>query len=391
MPYRINPNVSAVSAPPIPEVQAWAGARTANTDLPLLNMAQAVPSYPPAEPLRAQMAELVEQGEPAFYTGVPGLPALREATAAHFSTEYGGDIDTEKIAVTAGCNQAFCLAIAGITEPGDEVILPLPWYFNHQMWLEMHGLRPVPLAFDERSGGLPDADLAATLINHRTRAIVLVTPNNPTGAEYPPALISRFYELAEANGVALIMDETYKDFRDADGPPHDLFTRTGWPDTLVHLYSFSKAYSLTGYRTGTIACGPELMEGIIKLMDCAIICAPHIGQRAALYGIENLSGWRAANRRLMGSRVAHVREAFQTTGLRYELASAGAYFAYVRHPFAGERAIDIARMLATEWGVLALPGSAFGPGQDAYLRFAFANIGDDAIPGLIERLITSQS
>jgi len=390
MSYRLNPSVRSTVTPPIAEAAAWVAGRTFAPDRPLLDLAQAVPSYPPAEDLRAHLATVVGRERTSVYTDILGRPALRRALADHLGAAYGATVAPERVAITAGCNQAFCLAVSALAGPGDEIVLPVPYYFNHQMWIEMQGVRPVYLPIGPAAGGVPDPERAAALITGRTRAIVLVTPNNPTGAEYPPAVIESFFALAQDRGLALVMDETYKDFRGGDGPPHALFQREGWADTLVHLYSFSKAYSLTGYRVGAVTCGPALMDQIAKLMDCVAICAPRIGQEAALYGLTHLADWVAGKRRLMGERAAALRAAFTRNELAYELVTAGAYFAYVRHPFAGTSAAAVARRLADAHDVLCLPGGMFGPDQDAYLRFAFANLDAGAMPELVQRMVASQ-
>jgi len=391
MSYRLNDLVLPVTEPPIPEVKAWAGQREMNIDLPLLDVSRAVPDYPPAEGLRAHLADIVMHDETSLYTDVPGMPALRAATATHLNTEYGGNLSGAHVAITAGCNQAFCLAMSALAGPGDEVILPLPYYFNHQMWLAMQGIALVPLPFNDQTGGLPDPAIAAGLVTDKTKAIVLVTPNNPTGAEYPEATLNAFYNLAEAQGIALVTDETYKDFRKSSEAPHTLFQRDNWEETFIHLYSFSKAYSLTGYRVGSITCGPRLMTEVSKLMDCVAICAPRIGQHAALYGLETLSLWRAEKHQLMQDRRSALQDAFQANDLRYELVSSGAFFGYVRHPFTDLDAATVARRLAVDFGVLALPGSAFGPDQQRYLRFAFANLDADLMTELVSRLKMSQA
>src|SRR5690606_17396510 len=109
------------------------------------------------------------------------------------------------------------------------------WYFNHAMFCQMSGITPVPLPCG--AGMLPDPDRAAALIGPATRAIVLISPNNPTGAEYPPALIHAFRDLCRSRGLALVIDETYRDFHGTPGAPHDLFRDEGWADTVIHLYS----------------------------------------------------------------------------------------------------------------------------------------------------------
>ncbi len=391
MTYQLNPIVEAVAEPPVAEVHDWIRGRDFPADKPLLDVAQAVPSYPPAPELQAHLARRVGEDGTSTYTAIVGLGELRDALAAHMSADYGASIEAARVAITAGCNQAFCLVMTALAAPGDEVILPLPYYFNHHMWLEMQGIRPVFLPFDEDNGGIPDPAAAGGLIGPRTRAIVLVTPNNPTGAEYPPEVMEAFFGLARKRGLALVVDETYKDFRGAEAPPHGLFERHDWPRTLVQLFSFSKVYSLTGYRVGSVIAGDDLIAAIAKLADCVTICPPHVGQQAALFGLRNLEGWKQDKRRLMGERAQALRRQFLDNRLAYRLITAGAYFAYVRHPFAGETAFEVARRLADDHNILAMPGSMFGPGQDDYLRFAFANLDAEHMGELGRRLIASQA
>ena len=391
MAYRVNPAVCAVSPPPIAEIAGLAAGRSFPPDKPLLDLAQAVPAYPPADALTEHLAEAVRRPETARYTAILGRNDLRSALAAALSEAYGGRVTHEQVAITAGCNQAFCLALMALAGPGDEVILPAPSYFNYQMWLEMLGVAPVYLPFRPERGGVPEPADARARITPRTRAIVLVTPNNPTGAIYPPETIHAFHRLARAHGLALVLDETYRDFLPGDAAPHGLFALPDWEETLVHLYSFSKVYSLTGYRVGALVAGGGLLAEVAKAADCVAICAPAIAQEAALFGLRHLAGFRAEKRRLVLERVARFRAVFERNTLAYALVSAGAFFAYVSHPFARTPAADVARRLIERENVLCLPGSAFGPDQESYLRFALANIDADTMEALGDRLEASQA
>jgi aspartate/methionine/tyrosine aminotransferase len=259
------------------------------------------------------------------------------------------------------------------------------------MWLQMQGIEPIYLPFDSEHPERLRLDLVQELITPRTRAMVLVSPCNPTGADFASAEIEPVHRLLSSRGISLIIDETYKDFRAQPGPPHTLMadgahTRQG----LVQLFSFSKAYSLTGYRVGAIACNAKLLAEVEKILDCVAICPPRISQEAALFALERLDRWRDTKARLMKERVDALRRVFAHSNLSYQLISSGAYFAYVRHPFRGRPAVDVARRLVDQENVLCLPGSFFGPRQDDYLRFAFANIESDRFPELVERLLKSQ-
>lgn len=389
MDYLVNPALRGVAVPPIAEAQGWTRELPAD-GRDLLDVAQAEPAYPPAQALRTHLATVVGRAELHRYTDILGTASLRAELASHFSRFYDGAVSPREVGIVAGCNQAFCLAMQALAKPGDEVVLPLPWYFNHRMWLEMQGIQPVALPCAGEQGFVPDPSEAAGCITPRTRAIVLVTPNNPTGAVYPPEIIEAFFELARARGIALVIDETYKDFLDHPDAPHGLFRRGDWQKALVQLYSFSKAYSLTGHRVGSVAAAPELLGEIMKAADCLAICPSAIGQEAALFGLRHLADWREANRCIMAERVAAFTRAFEASSLRYELVSAGAYFAYVRHPFGEEQAWEVARRLVRNHQVLTLPGEIFGPDQERYLRFAFANLPAEAFPELVERLGESE-
>ena len=143
---------------------------------------------------------------------------------------------------------------------------------------------------------------------------------------------------------------------------------------------------MTGYRVGVIATGSAFIAEIAKLMDCLAICAPHISQRGALYGIESLSEWRQEKRALMAERVAAFEAAISNGGAGFEIVSIGAYFAYLRHPFDGQPADAVAKRLAKTQNLLCLPGTMFGPGQDRMLRFAFANVESGHMTEIVQRL-----
>jgi aspartate/methionine/tyrosine aminotransferase len=217
---------------------------------------------------------------------------------------------------------------------------------------------------------------------------VLITPNNPTGAIYSADYLNSAFETCRGAGIALVLDETYRDFLGHDRAPHALFQRDDWQSTLVHLYSFSKVFCLTGYRVGAIVADPKFLAEVGKEMDCVAICPPHIGQIGAAYGLEALSEWRRANGDKMHARLEALRKAFARGDIGYELVSSGAYFAYLRHPHRGRTSHAVARRLAERQNVLALPGSIFGPGQEDHVRMAFANVAASLMDDIAARLAT---
>ena len=380
-----NPHVAAVAPPPIPEARLWP-ARYDGRLGPVLDLTQAVPGYPAPPELVARIGAASTDPESFRYGHITGDAALREAYADDLNALYGGDVLPDEVAITTGANMASFAVTMALAAAGDAVMLPVPWYFNHQMNAAMLGIGVVPLPCRPEDAFLPDPDRAEALLTDRTKAILLVTPNNPTGAVYPPATIARFADLCRRRGIALVLDETYRDFRPAGlARPHDLLADPAWRDTVVQLYSFSKSYCVPGYRAGAIVAGPAVMDGLAKILDCLQICAPRVGQAALAWAIPALAGWREDNRALMNARGEAADRAFATLP-GWTLGSRGAYFAYARHPFGDRPALDVARDLAERQGIVTLPGSAFGPGQDGYLRLAFANVEPDALTDMARRL-----
>ncbi len=371
------------------EARRWLDGVDLPSDMPLINVSQAAPVAPPPAGLRQAISDAAVSDDAAhLYGPVLGLPALRDALADRTASLYRGVVAARHVAITSGCNQAFAAAVAALCAEGDEVILPTPWYFNHKMWLDMSGVRSVALPTGRDL--LPDPETAAALITPRTRAIALVTPNNPAGVEYSADLLEAFMQLARARGIALILDETYRDFHKKEGAPHALFEDPDWEDTLIHLYSFSKAYRLTGHRVGALIASEHRLAEIEKFLDTVAICPGQLGQRAALWGMKNLSDWLAGERTEILARRSAIETGVHALAAQgWRLLGSGAYFAYMAHPF-DESSADLAPRMVRDCGVLCLPGTMFMPQDDpagrGQLRIAFANLDVAGIGTLFERL-----
>lgn len=382
-PPAANPWLAATDAPPIPAAKAWAAAYDGAAG-PFLDLSQAAPGEAPPASLLEALGAAAADPDTARYGPIAGEPALRRALADDMAAVYGAAVDPDTIAITSGCNQAFFAAMLTLARAGDEVVVPAPWYFNHKMILDMLGITVRLLPCRPEAGFVPDPAAARALIGPATRAIVLVTPNNPTGATYPADTIAAFAALAAEAGIALVLDETYRDFMpDGQDRPHGLFAVPDLAASLVHLYSFSKSYAIPGHRLGALLAPQHLMREVGKVQDSLQICAPRAGQIALVPAIPGLKAWREANRRRINRRAGMF--AAEIAGLDgWRIDSVGAYFAYLRHP-GGETALAAAERLCRTRGVLTLPGSWFGPGQEGHLRVAFANIAEDRIGGLAAR------
>ncbi len=387
MTHPLNPAMAATFAPPVMEARRWLQGAVFPPDRLLINVSQAAPVDSPPLGLRQALADAALNDPAAhLYGPVLGNPALRAEIATQFSAAYGGTIAPEQVAITQGCNQAFTAVMSTLAGAGDQVILPTPWYFNHKMWLDMQGIDAVPLPTG--ADLIPQADDAARLITDRTRAIVLVSPNNPGGVEYPAETLAAFRDLARAHGLALIVDETYRDFDSRTGRPHDLFTDPDWSDTLIQLYSFSKAYRLTGHRVGSIVASVDRLAEVEKFLDTVAICPSQLGQIGALWGMRNLSQWVAGERAEILARRTAMVGGFAALP-DWTLLGCGAYFAYVEHPFA-ESSDALAKRLVHEAGLLMLPGTMFqpegSPDGKRQMRIAFANVDAAGIAEMFRRL-----
>ena len=383
----LNPAMAATDPPPVMEARRWLQGAIFPADRPLINVSQAAPIDPPPLGLRQAIADAALNLDAAhLYGPVLGMPELRAEIAAQWSAAYGGSITPDQTAITQGCNQAFTAIMSTLAGSGDEVILPTPWYFNHKMWLDMQAVRTVPLPAGP--GLIPDADAAAALITPRTRAIVLVSPNNPGGVEYPAETLAAFRDLARAHNLALIIDETYRDFDARTGRPHDLFADPDWDDTLIQLYSFSKAYRLTGHRVGAIVASTARLAEVEKFLDTVAICPSQLGQIGALWGMQNLGQWVAGERAEILARRAAMVSGFSALP-DWQLLGCGAYFAYVAHPFA-LASDELAKRLVHQASILMLPGTMFQPPGNAdgrrQLRIAFANVDAGGITEMFHRL-----
>lgn len=369
---RVNPLVAQLAPPPIPAVQAFLR-RYDGSRGPAVDLSQAVPGYRPHPDLLRWLGE--RAGDPALcgYGDIQGEAVLRAALARDIGRSYGAEVSAADIQITAGGNQAFFAVLLALLRSGDEVVLVRPFYFNHEMTLRMMGIDIRFVDGDAARGFAPDiADIAAA-IGPKTRAVCVVTPNNPTGTVYQPRMLSALHTLCRDRDIFLIADETYRDFLpEPEKAAHALFDEPDWRDRFIHLYSFSKVFCIPGHRLGAIACGPVVMAQLQKVMDNLQICAPRPAQHAVAQGLAELSVWRRDN----ALEIAARRRLFETVLGKadgWQIASIGAYFAYLRHPFEDRDSMEVCARLAGEYGILTLPGACFGDNQAGFLRAAFAN------------------
>lgn len=376
-------HIKRIQPPPITEVKSWLAGRTFPAEKPLIDLCQAVPSHPPAADLIHHLKSVLDDPLTFKYSPDEGLPEVRNEVCAWYQRHYQGSPTVDQLCLTIGASQAFWLTITTLCQRGDEVIVQLPAYFDHPMGLEALGVKPVYAPFDPETAGQPNLETIAHLIGPKTKAILLVTPSNPTGAVISPDQIRAFFELAKAHNISLILDETYNAF--IGTTPHQLFNRPDWPENFIHIASFGKTFALTGLRCGALIANAEFIQQALKIQDSMVVCQPRTTQLALEFGCRHLDDWVAQNTVIMQDRHDCFKAEFVAAQTGFKLIASGSFFAWIKHPWKDLTGRQAAKRLAKEANLICLPGEAFGPELEPYLRLSFGNIDVAQIPEAIER------
>lgn len=338
-----------------------------------VSLGQGVPSFAtPPHVVEAVSRVLREDPASGKYSLQPGMPALRRAIADCLAREKGlGYSPESEIAVTVGAMEALLCAILAFVDRGDEVILPAPCYASHIEQVQLAEGVPVFVPL-RRSDWSLDAEAVRRAITPRTKAIVLCSPGNPTGAVFDEADMAAVCELAMAHDLLVISDETYDYVTYGRPMPTSPATYPGMRERSVVINSFSKKYALTGWRVGYMAAAEPLMADLLKIHDASAICAPTPAQHAALSALSGPQDVvdemrRALSRRrdLCCRRLDGLRDHFDY------VAPGGAFYIMARYTFSDAPSMEVATRLIEEARVITIPGGSFGPGGEGHLRLSF--------------------
>ncbi len=366
-----------MQAPIIPVVGDWIRANPGT-----ISLGQGIVHYPPPPSIETYIKAFWDDPLAHQYGPVEGLDPLREAIAQKVTAENGVDISGREIAVTAGSNMGFLNMLLAISDPGDEIILPRPFYFNQEMAVRIANCEPIFV--DTDSQGHLDLDAIKEALTEKTRAVVTVSPNNPTGVVYREDDLRSVNALCKSRGVYHISDEAYEYFL-YDGDQHfSPASISGSEDHTISLYSLSKAYGFASWRIGYAVMPRDLFGALRKVQDTNVICATAISQYAAVGALKEGAPYC---QQFVGD-MAKVREqgvkALKTLGERVKpLASTGAFYFFVELPgFSGDD-LALIRTLIEEHKVAVIPGSAFGITDRCAFRASFGALKTEtAIEGL---------
>jgi aspartate/methionine/tyrosine aminotransferase len=352
-----------------------------------ISLGQGVVHYPPPRAaIDAARAALERPAINAYQDG-NGLRALVDRLARKLCTENGVDVaGGSRIMVTAGANMAFMHAVIAITEPGDEIILPAPFYFNHEMAVQMAGCRAVAVPTDDRYQLRLDAIQSA--LTPRTRAIVTISPNNPSGAVFSETSLREVNALCRDRGMYHIADEAYEYFTYGDARHVSPGSFAGASGHTVSLYSLSKAYGFAGWRIGYMVFPDHLASAMLKSQDTILICPPVISQVAALAAIEVGRAYCEPFVRELAETRGVVLDALRGLGPLAQVPPADGAFYCLLNMKTDMDPLVLTERLIREHRVAVMPGPPFGLTSGCYFRVAFGALQRETVTEGIGRLVT---
>jgi len=329
------------------------------------------PDFHPAAPVSEALYAAVAQGRDR-YCAVQGLPALRDALAQYLARTRGLDVSGDQIVIAPGCKIALFFALMALVEPGDEVLYPEPGFPAYPSITRGLGGVPVPFELAERNRLQPDPDEVAARITPRTKVLITNSPGNPTGTVYSDAVQRRLAELAVEHDLYVVSDEIYARIAYRD----DLRSMRSYPGmaarTLI-IDGFSKSFAMTGWRLGYTVAPPALIPALDLLAVNSYTCVAEFTQLAAIEALRDRDG---ATPRMVAEfhrrRDQFVHDLGGIPGFRCAPPE-GAFYAWVNVAGTGIGAEEVCRILLEQAGVAAIPGAAFGPSGNDFVRFSFAS------------------
>ena len=361
-----------------------------------LSLAQGMVGWGPPPAVAEAVRAALEQGGPALdrYGPTWGEPALLEAARRKLQAVNGLDLEGSALLITTGSNMAFQAIAQAICDPGSEVILPLPYYFNHVMAVQLAGGVAVPVA----TGPIPDPERLAAAITPRSRAIVTVSPNNPSGVVIPPEVLMAINRLCAERGLVHISDEAYDVFVHGAVPHHSPGSASGSAAHTISLYSLSKAYGMAGWRIGYAAVPEQLRPALAKVLDTVQICPPSLTQHAAAAALGTDPGWLSQQLAALRPRRRQLLQAvaaWRAEGLPVRLWAEpdGAFYGLLQIEGLGLSSDALMERLVLEHRVALVSGRAFGfeqPGASglgsSLLRLSYGMLDGPQFSAALERL-----
>jgi aspartate/methionine/tyrosine aminotransferase len=351
-----------------------------------ISLGQGVVYYSPPPEAIGLLPKFLNDATNNLYKAVTGIPELITALTTKLSTFNGIEINNQNcIVVTAGSNMGFMNAILAITSPGDEIILNTPYYFNHEMAITMAGCHPILVATDKNYQLIPEN--IAKAITPKTRAIVTISPNNPTGVIYSEAALKQINQICRERGIYHISDEAYEYFT-YEGIKHiSPGAFVGSSEYTISLYSLSKAYGFASWRIGYMVIPQHLLNAVKKVQDTILICPPVVSQYAALGALQAKEDYLKDHiQTIAQTRKIVINALNELQGLCTITPANGAFYFFLKVHTQID-ALELVKRLIQEHKVAVIPGTTFGIEDGCYLRVAYGALKQETAKAGIERLV----
>lgn len=331
------------------------------------------PDFDTPEFIKAAAKAALDRGD-VHYTHNLGTLALRRAIAGKLRVDNSLDYDPEnEIMVTVGASEAVFLAAAAFLDPGDEILAPDPGWVNYRSAPGVLCATPVTYQTPEANGFRPDVERIESLITSRTKMMIVLSPGNPSGAVFDRPTLEPLARLAQKHDLLVMSDEIYEKLI-YDGARHaSIANLPGMRERTIVVNGFSKSYSMTGWRLGYLAAPRELMSSMLKVHQNLTVCASSFGQAgalAALQGPQDCVYQMAAE--FERRRNLLIPALNEMPGVRCAKPG-GAFYAFANIEGTGMSSEETAMYFLREAGVATVPGPAFGPAGEGYVRISYAN------------------
>ncbi len=350
----------------------------------IIHMEIGEPDFDTPAPVVTAGLEWLKKGA-THYSGVPGIPELRQAVARHLSEQHSVSIDWKNVIVTPGAKMMIFSIIHSMVDPGDEIIFAAPAYPAYEAAIRMAGAIPVPVRLEESKQFRFSLDELARKITPQTKMIIVNSPQNPTGGVLKFEDLERLGDLARKHDLFILSDEIYSEICYGERPA-SMLDVPEIIDRLLLVNGFSKTYAMTGWRLGYGIVPSDTFSTIELFVNNSVSSSATFTQHAAVEAFTPETS-KAVNdmvREFQKRRDVFVDGLNSIPGIRCQ-KPLGAFYLFPNISGLGKQSVEIAERLLNEAGVAALPGTAFGRYGEGYMRFSFANSLDN-IESAIERI-----
>ncbi len=338
------------------------------------------PDFDTPDYIKQACIQSIENGD-VFYTSNYGMMPLREAIAKKLYRENHISYKATEVLVTVGLSEAIFDLLCSILDEGDEILIPDPVWMNYLNIPKLLGAVPVSYQLKEENNYQIDLEEVKSKITNKTKALVLVSPNNPTGSVLSEENLKGLAEIAIEKDIMVIADEVYERLI-YDGEKHvSIASLPGMKERTFTMNGFSKAYSMTGWRLGYVAGPEEYINVLNKLHQHAVTCAASFVQKAAITALEDEKNEVEDMVKEYQRRRDYAVEAInQIPGLSC-LCPKGAFYIFINVKDLGMPCTKVAEYLLDESGIALVAGDVFGEAGEGYLRMSFANSYDNVVEG----------